>query len=116
MNPGFLRSLLLILLLAFAGLASAVPCIERGEVAPALMSADSNEQSHCSSEKPNDCSNEHAGNCSIECGCCPGLGNNLAAPSDSKPIFITQSSCNTAYFRFNVPPEPDTELRPPIHS
>jgi len=116
MQPGFFRSLLLILLLTFAGLASAVPCSERDEMTPALMNAEASEQNHCSSDKPTDCSSGHTGDCGIECSCCPGLSNSLAALSDSKPAFFRQGPRNTTYLRFNSPPEPDTELRPPITS
>ncbi|MFA0811562.1 hypothetical protein [Microbulbifer epialgicus] len=116
MRPRFFRSLLLILLLAFAGLASAVPCVERGELAPVFLGADAAKQKHCSSDISSACSNEHSGNCGTECSCCPGLSNSLATLSDSKPTFTRQSLRATTYSRFKSPPELDTELRPPIVS
>ncbi|GAB2887939.1 hypothetical protein ACCI51_01665 [Microbulbifer echini] len=112
MRNGSFRTLLLILLLAFAGLASAVPCAEPADIAPQSMT--NGEQSHCASDQPADCRSEHSGDCGIECSCCPGLSNSLAAVSESKPNFTRSPPEATAYSVFTPAPDPENTLRPPI--
>ncbi|WP_444924125.1 hypothetical protein ACJJH9_01990 [Microbulbifer sp. DLAB2-AF] len=110
MYIAYLRTLLLILLLAFAGLASAVPCAEPAD----MLSMENSEQGHCEADKADDCHSEHRGDCGIECGCCPGLSNSLAVISANIPNFLRPISLATAYTVFKPSPDPESALRPPI--
>ncbi|WP_226642469.1 hypothetical protein [Microbulbifer variabilis] len=112
MHNGPLRTLLLILLLAFAGFASAVPCAEPADMLRQGM--ESTEQGHCEADKADDCHGEHRGDCGIECGCCPGLSNSLAAVSDPIPNFSRPISLATTNSVFKPSPDPESALRPPI--
>ncbi|WP_445356605.1 hypothetical protein ACJJIC_05890 [Microbulbifer sp. ANSA002] len=112
MHTAHLRTLLLILLLAFAGLASAVPCAEPAD----MLGLENSEQRHCEADKANDCHSEHRGDCGIECGCCPGLSNSLAAISANVPNFSRPISLAATYSVFKPSPDPESALRPPIAS